>query len=137
MYNVKRTAKCSIPIPSSKKEEKMEIKARTLVACNMYGFDRTGKVYPPDQKRALGIVVEDPDFKAQTSGSFQVKLIYPNVLKGKVVGVVAEDLMPLAQTETKSEDVADKLPEIILSLAREINTLSKELNALKSEAVPS
>ena len=107
----------------------MEIRKGTLVACNMWGTEEGGRTYPPDQKRAIGVVVEQnygPPPGCEDEMSFAVKLIYPPHLKDTTIGVLETDLTPLSQTsDTVSEEFQDNLPQIILTLVRRIEALEK------------
>jgi hypothetical protein len=106
----------------------MEIKKGTLVACDSYGLELGGRILPPNQKRAYGIVQEDNGYENGVH-SFTVMLIHPVKL---ALGMLETDMMPLVQTTTGQKNVIqDNIPDILLALIRKIDGLEKTIKFLQ------
>ncbi|HCC59992.1 MAG: hypothetical protein A2402_02165 [Candidatus Staskawiczbacteria bacterium RIFOXYC1_FULL_37_43] len=108
----------------------MEIKQGALVALKIQGMiSALGKVLLEqkiDDEKSFG-----PPFNPEER-SFKVKLIYPHSLQYETVGVLAKDLVPIAQLDARqpvSTEITDCLPEIILGLTDRITRLERRLIA--------
>lgn len=111
------------------------VRSGMLVAFNMYQC-KNGAVFTlPDEKGGLGLVLKAGGSYETEDRSFQVKVLYPFSLRGNILVMIESSLMPLAHNrEAKVENLQEDLPEIILSLAREIDRLKKRVSELAPQA---
>ncbi len=105
----------------------MEIRKRTLVACDLY--------LPANRKMGFGIVLNQDENENSLAGrSFRVKIIYPDSAKNSTYHILETEMVPLAQDcdlDSKADHLLEHLPEVFLTLIRAIDGLKRENQFLK------